>query len=772
MVTGTATYLDDIEPRGTLRCAVLRSARAAGRIVGIDMSALERIEGVRAVLTIDDALAEMVAPMPHIFDPANVGGNTAVFYPFVDDQVRYVGQPVLAIAADTLSLAEDALALVTVEYEDIDPILDVASALAPGARKIFDHWSDNAVCRFPFGEGDADAALARSPHTITTEIDLQRYYTAPMETRGYIAEWNRRGTRLVFHSNTQMPHPERSHLATAFGMAESNIRVISPRVGGGFGHKFHGYEETFIVALLARKAGAPVKWLETRHDSMLVGAREFKHEVTVGFDDDGRLLALKDRVHGDVGALGPWGGWCMTFPAATTIPGPYKLTDYSVETIPVVTNKPPWSGARGYGKESACVALERTLDRVAAYLGLDPATVRLRNFIQPEEFPYWTIVKTMDSGDYPGALAKVMSMADYAALEASKESARREGRLVGVAVAMEVTAEGADFTGSFFRGYDTSTVRVDPSGSVTVLTGVTTPGSGNDLAIAQIVAHEFGISADRVQVVQGDTESCPYGFGNFSSRSVTTGGAAAALAAREVKERMALVAGAMLSRDPAGFTFADGGLVHAEDSSAVVSFFDVADQVYRRTVPLVGDAYPQLEATRSAGPDNYQWSPDDRGGTCMYPTYSSSAHVCSVEVDPDTGHTKILSYHCVDDCGVVINPDLVKGQLQGAIGQGIGGALMEHIKFDSQGHLLTGSLKEYIVPRALDLPNVVVGSQVTPSPFTTLGTKGAGESGVGGSLAAIAGAINDALSPLGVEINEFPLSPPRIREAMRKATTH
>jgi aerobic carbon-monoxide dehydrogenase large subunit len=764
MLRGQAEYLDDIEFVGLLHCAILRSPHPHARIVRIDTRHAQAAPGVRAVLTGETA-RDLAAPMPHVFDPANVGGHTAEFRCLPVDRVRYVGAPVAAVAADTLRQAQAAVDLIDVEWEELPFVLDGDEALADDAPRVFD-WPENVVGRYVWAEGDADAVIEAAPHVTDGEVRMQRYYCAPIETRGYVAAWMR--GELTFHASSQMPHPLRSHLAVVLGMPENRIRVVAPTIGGGFGHKFHGFEEEIVVALLSKLAGgAPVKWLETRADSMLVGAREFTYRMTIAADGDGRILALRAQILGNVGALGPWGGWCMTFPAGMTLPGPYRIKDYHVETVPVVTNKAPWSGARGYGKEAAALALERLVDLVAEEVGIDPADVRRANFIPPDEFPYWTAGKRLDSGDYAGVLDEALELSSYASKREEQEAARRAGRLIGIGIGFELTPEGADFAGSFFRGYDTSTVRVDASGSVTVLTGVTSPGSGNDSGIAQIVAAELGIDVDTVKVVQGDTESCPFGFGNFSSRALTTGGGAAVRAAREVKQRTARVAATLLDVDVDELTFAEGAIRTRSGLGGSLAFSAVADQVYRRAVPIAGDPYPQLEATCSDGPGNYQWIPDEQGRMSMYPTFPYSCHVTVVEVDPDTGVVHVLEHVSVDDCGVVINHVLVESQLQGAAAMGIGGALWEHVPYDDDGRPLTQSFKDYLLPRAPDLPSIRVGSRETASPFTSLGTKGVGESGVGGTLASVTNAVNDALAPLGVRVHELPLSPPRLLKAMR-----
>ncbi|MFF0148421.1 carbon-monoxide dehydrogenase large subunit [Amycolatopsis sulphurea] len=764
LLTGRATYLDDIEPPGTLHCAILRSPHAHARIRSVDATTARQCRSVRAVVTGAEAVA-LAEPLPHFFEPSIVGGRTTTVRVLAVDKVRYVGDPVAAVVAGTLADAEAALAAIEVDYEVLPAAVEAEQALAEGAPKVFDEWDDNVLIRLPFAEGDAAAALAAAAHVLTGEAHIQRYQTTPMEPRGYLAHWERTG-KLTFYASTQNPHPLRTNLSTIFGLPEDRIRVVATRLGGGFGHKFNGYPEEPLVCLLSRMTGAPVKWLETRADSLLVGAREFSHEFSVGFDDDGRILAITDRIVGNVGCLATWGGWSMTYPAGMTFPGPYLVTDYAIESVAVVTNKAPWNGARGYGKESATLALERMVDLVAQELGLDPAEVRRRNFIPPERFPHWTAAKHLDSGNYTGALDKVIELSGYHRQRDLQREVRSRGGLRGIGVSFELTPEGGDFAGSFVRGFDTSTVRVSPKGAITVLTGVTSPGTGNETSIAALVAREFGVTVAEVSVLQGDTDSCPYGFGNFSSRSLAAGGGAAVLAAREVRERMALAAGILLETKPESLVFA-AGRVHATDGERSMSFGEVAEQVYRRAYAIPGLDQPLLEATKVGGPGNFHHVPDEQGRMSAYPTYPYSTHVAVVDVDGETGQVRILDYTCVDDCGVQINPKFVEGQLYGGIAMGIGGAMSEQQPYDDAGQPLARTLKHYLVPRANDLPDIRLGHQCTPSPYTLLGTKGAGESGVGGAVACLANAVNDALLPLGVRVTSMPLSPPHVLRAIR-----
>jgi carbon-monoxide dehydrogenase large subunit len=769
VLTGKGVYLDDIEfPGGVLHAALLRSPHPAARIVRVDTAAAAARPGVRVVLTGAEA-AEVTEPLPHFYNPAMVGGATTDFHPLAVDAVHYVGEPVAAVVADSLQEAQAAVREIAVDYEVLPFVLDADAAMAPDAPVVFDGWADNAVCRLPFAEGDATAKLATAPHTLSGEIFIQRYQTTPMETRGYVASWSA-DRRLTLYASTQNPHPLRSHLAEVLGMAESDVQVVAPRLGGGFGHKFHSYPEESLLALLARRAGAPVKWLESREESLLVGAREYVHRFEVGFDETGAIVALKDRILANVGALGPSGGWAQAFVAGLTFPGPYKIDDYDVQMVPVATHKAPWNGARGYGKESAALVLERVVDLVAQHLDLDPADVRRRNLIPVAEMPYWTATKHIDSGDYHAALDELLQVADYPALRARRTAARTEGRLFGIGISFELAPEGADLAGSLVRGHDTATVRVDRSGRVTVLTGVTSPGSGNETGIAQLVAAELGISVDDIRVKQGDTDLCPYGYGNFSSRSLTVGGAAAVLAARDIRATLAQAAAFLLKADIAECAFVDGQVIDTRTGERL-PLHAVVNGVMTLGGAGLGITDRQLESTRTYTPENVHLVPDELGRSSVYPSYSHSTHVVSAEVDRETGQVTLLSFVGLHDCGTVVNPMLVRGQFLGAIAMGIGGALWEESAYGADGRLRSDTLKRYLLPRSTDLPFIETLTRETPSPFAMFGMKGAGESGVGGALAAVANAVNDALLPLGVHVDHMPLSAPRLLRAIKGADT-
>ncbi|BCB75118.1 xanthine dehydrogenase family protein molybdopterin-binding subunit [Phytohabitans flavus] len=763
IMTGAAGYVDDLPLGHVAHAAILRSPHPHARIVAIDVEKVKAARNVLAVLTGDD-LVGMVNPLPHLFDPKIFGLPTAEFYALATEKVRWVGEPVAAVAAETLADAERALDLIDVVYEEIPFVTDAVEAMARGAPKVFDHWEDNVLAMFPFEEGDVDAAIAASTHVIKDVISIQRFQAAPMECRGYVGDWTR-GGKITIHASTQQPHQVRTKLSVTLGVTEANIRVVQPRVGGSFGLKFHGYQEESLVCLLSRLAGRPVKWLETRAESLLIGAREFRHEFRVGFEPNGRINGVHNRSIGNIGCLSTWGGWSMVYPNGMSFPGPYAIKNYKMESYGVVTNKAPWSGARGYGKESATLVIERIVDLVAKKIGMDAIDVRRVNFIASDQFPYWTRAKHLDSGDYQGALDQVVELSGYHEWRRVQRDRPADGPLLGVGVAFDLTPEGADAS-SLIRGHDTTTVRVSPNGAVSVLTGVTSSGTGNETSIAALVAREFGVHPSTVSVFQGDTDISPYGFGSFSGRSLVAGGGAGVLAAREIKDKLRTAASVLLEVEPGDVVFSDGQVRSAANPSRAMDFALLCEQIYSTSYVNPGLLEPQLEATCTYRPGNVTMVPDEHGRISPYPCFPYSAHVAVVEIDRETGYPRVIDYSCVHDSGTVISPKLVDSQLNGAIVMGIGGALYESQPFDDKGHPEALTFKQYLLPRATDLPTIRLGTQVTPSPFTLFGAKGAGESGVGGALASVAIAVNDALEPVGVTVHQLPLTPSRILDAL------
>ena len=762
---GRGDYFDDLEVPGILHAAILRSPHAHARIARVEATRAVAAPGVHAVLTGMDA-AGLAGPIPQAMRSADMGGNAAEVRCLAEREALYEGQCIAAVAASTWVEAARAVALIEVEYEPLPAVLDARSALREGSPVAYSDWPDNIVMRRHFRSGKPDTAMAAAAYRLKGEIEVQRTATLPIETRGYLAQWDQFLESVTLTGTTQQPHPERTLLAAALGIPEERVRVVAPNLGGSFGAKMRGQPEALIVALLARLAGRPVKWLEDRSESFLQGAREQFHRFEVGFETDGRVKAL--RVHGvaDVGVVGASPGWGMSFLTALALPTGYHLQDVEIEVTAVATNKPPWMAARGFGKEASNLVMERVMDLVARQLGLDPADVRRVNLIQSDQFPYRTATGlNIDSGDYQSALDRLLVAIDYEEARRSQAAARANGQLVGVGLAFELTPESADIPGTITSGFDTSTVRISPSGAVTVLTGVTSPGGGSDTAIAQVVADRLGVAPESINLVQGDTDRCPFGFGNSSARATLVGATSAALAADDVRVKLAGVASAILAVPAESLVFA-GGSVHAPSGEAV-TLRAIADAAYTRAFQIASQVEPPLESTRSYKPQNIDHQPDGSGRIQPYPTYSYAFHASVVEVDAATGQTRLLRHAVVHDCGTMINPALVEGQMLGAVAMGIGIALSEKLVYDGDGHLVTDRFKRYLVPRANDLPPIKVVHMETPSPFTLLGTKGAGETGVGGAQAALVNAVDDALSPLGVTIRRLPLSPPEVLGLLR-----
>jgi len=768
ILSGREQFLDDVSLPGMLHAALLRSPHPHARIVSIDVSAAEAFPGVEVVLTGEHA-AGMAKPIPHFMDPGLMGGmNSADFGVLAVDKVRWVGEPVAAVAADCLATAEAAASAIRVEYEVLPAVFDAEDAMRADAPRLFEHWPDNVIGHLPNTEGDAESRLRDSPMRRTTRIKVGRHQPAPLETRGYIGSWVI-ADRIELWAATQNPHVLRTRLSDVLGVSEERVRVVAPRMGGSFGYKFVGFPEEVLVCVLSRLAGAPVKWLESRADELLAGGREFTHDIEYGFDSDGTLLAFKDRMLGNVGCLASWSGWGMAAMGSFTFPGPYACTNYEVDAIPVVTNKAPWSGFRGYGKEQPAIVLERVMDLIADDLGLDPAAVRLRNLQPSDGLPGWVHNKHIDSADYVGALNKVLALADYDQLRMRQRTARETGRFLGIGIGIELTPEGGELFDSLVRGHDSATVRVHPSGSVTVFTGVTSGGTGNDTTIGYLVAREFGIDISRVEVVQGDSDRCPYGFGVMGGRAAMSSASAAVAAARTVRSRMAEFAAGEWGCSAEAVGFADGRVVASRNESSSMLFTDLAGAIYRRGSSETGVNQSHLEVNAVAGPDNFHHEPDADGRTNFYASYPFAAAVVVVEVDIETGVVRVEECVGIDDCGTVLNKHFVDSQIYGAMAQGIGGVLWEDMPYDDAGHSVAQTLKQYLLPRAGDLPEFRVGHQETPTPFTMFGSKSVGDSGVASAMAAVMNAVNDAVIHLGVQLHELPLNPPRVLSTIKTA---
>jgi carbon-monoxide dehydrogenase large subunit len=772
LARGKARYVGDVAPAGLLHVAIVRSPHAHALIRGWDVAAAQALPGVICVVT-GEEIESRTTPLPEGWDTARAGAKRVDWYALCASRVRYVGEAVAAVVAEDRATAFRAAALVGVDYEVLDAVTSAAGALAPQAALVAPAWGDNVLFRARFREGTQPAGGA-GHRVIAGTVVSQRVSGAPIEPRGIVASYDDGEEMLRIWESTQQPHLVRSFVARALGLAERRVVVVQPQVGGAFGLKQPTSQEEVLLGYLALRLRRPVKWIEQRAESLSVGghARETTCDYRATFGEDGRLLGLAADIVADVGAPTAFLGWGMSVVTMFTLPTVYKVPAIDVTLRSVVTNKCPWTPCRGFGKDVATLLMERIMDHAAGQLGIDKVEIRLRNLIQPDEFPYHHVSGgVLDSGDYPQALRSVARAAGHGTFAAERARARHEGRRIGLGIAMELTPEGVAVAGSLMNnGYDGATVRVAPTGDVSVLTGVTSPGTSNETGIAQIAADALGCRLGRVTVVQGDTDACPWGLGNYSSRSVIIGGSAVQLAASEVLGRMRTVAASMLGAEPAEVVVADDVFTAGPDPARAATFDEVVARIYWHSHEEHAElAEPALEATRYFRVGNINHQPADGQRPGLYPTWASGATACVVEVDPETGECRLLRCSIVADAGTIVNPLLATAQLHGGLAFGIGTALFEQLGYDDRGQFVTGTLMDYTMPTAVELPSFGVQHQQTPSPFTPLGTKGVGESGIGGVLAAVASAIEDAFPELDLRLSRLPLTPAALWRALNEA---
>lgn len=767
-VSGRATYAADVSFPGQLYAHFLRSPYASAKIRSVDISGALKVSGV--ILAMDgEGAAEHLDPIPHYLNPAVFGGNYADVRCLALGHAWHYGQPVAVVVATDKRTARYAASKIRVDYEPQTPVVDAESALQADAPSVVPGWSANQVMQIPFVGGDVEKAFADADRVIETRISIHRQSTQPIETRSYNAVWEPLDQGITLYASAQNPHPMRHVLSKALRMPENQLRIIAPAVGGAFGLKMHGHPEEPLLCLLAKLTRGAVKWVEDREECLLVGGREQVHDIEIAVRNDGRILGLRDRFVANTGAPSACPGWGMAFLTGLTMPGPYDIPNIDVLMTAATTNKAPWNASRGYGKEATAIALELAMDKVAAELGIDPAELRFRNFIRKDDFPKKSPTGLiLDSGDYEGAVRKVLDLIDYPALRKEQAALRKQGRYLGIGIAYELTPEGGAIPGTMVAGYDTSTVKVDPGGSVLLFTGVTSPGTGNQTGIAQIVADELGVEFERIRVKQGDTAG-PYGFGNYSGRSTIVGGGSAALAAAEVRDKMIKVAAGLMEVPEDTVSLAAARFTSTAKPDAELGFEEVAYAAYTRAYDVAACIELPLEATRTFKPGLISHTPDENGKINPYPSYSNAAYAAVLEVDIETGKVSFRKFAIAHDCGRVINPILVEGQACGAASFGVGGMLGEEIVYDERGRQVTGSFVDYMMPRALDMPPIAVAHHDSPNPVTYMGLKGAGEAGVGGSSAAVVNGINDALAPFNVRIHDLPASAPKVWNALREA---
>lgn len=740
-LTGTGVFADDYHCPGLLHAAVLRSANAHGRIARLDTEAARAVEGVHAIITAADVgevplIPIRLAPLPEY---------QAFRQPVIaSEKVRYVGEPIALVVAESRAIAEDALDLIELEIEALPVAADTADALAAtGEALLFDGAASNVAARYVARIGDPDAVFAAAPYVRTERFSTQRHTALPMETRGLVADFDPATGRLVVTGATKVPFFNRKALAGMLGLDPGAVDLIEVDVGGGFGVRGEIYPEDFLVPFASKMLGRPVKWIEDRREHLMAcnHSREIDCTLSIACDREGTILALKGTLDANMGAYIRTNGGVVPAKAGQFLPGPYRIRDFSVEVSSVVANKTPVGTYRGPGRFESNFFRERLVDLAAADLGLDPAEMRMRNLIREEELPWATgrLVpyendSAFDTGDYPAAFARCLEEIGWERNK-SQQGALIDGRHHGIGLACFVESGGAG-------PRENAKLTLEADGSLTVAVGSSALGQGIETVHAQVAADAMGLPPERIRVLHGSTTLLHEGFGTYHSRAVIMGGSAILDAADKLRATLLEAAAVHLGLPNTELRIADGRVFAARGAS--VDFATLAQR---------GD----LSADGTF----------ENGNTR---TYSYGAHAAHVAVDPRTGDVALIDYVAVEDVGVAVNPMIVHGQAIGAIVQGLGGVFLDHLMYDSEGQLLNGSLADYLVPTATDFPNVrAVTLELRRSPSNPLGAKGAGEGGIVAVAAATANAVAAALRPLGVAPNHLPLTPPRLWRLIQEA---
>jgi aerobic carbon-monoxide dehydrogenase large subunit len=764
LLRGRGVYIDDLRLPGTLVAHFLRSPHAHARIEKVSTGAALKMPGVEGVWTAAD-LGARIRPLRAVLnDPAY---RETAMPALAAGKVRFVGEPVAVVVAADRYLAEDAADSIAVEYTPLVPLADVAAALRDREHRVHEELADNILFECDTAGGDIERAFREADLRLARTFQHPRSTGLAIENRGVLAQYEPARGLLTVWSSTQVPDILRKALAACLAHPQHKLRVVAPDVGGGFGVKMHVFPEELVVAHLARELGRPVKWTEDRVENLLasIHARDHVLEAEIAARRDGTILGLRVRDFCDAGAYSAYPITAALEPltCASALPGPYRIENYDFRSVAVATNKCPIGAYRGVGFALCPVVTETLMDLVARELGMDPAEIRRRNFIPPEAFPYTSSAGTVyDSGNFPRAFERALEAADYRGFRDTQRQARAEGRFVGVGLSsfVEPTGMGRRVYGK--RGmaqvpaFDSATVKVDPSGTVRAYLSTPSQGQGMETCFAQMLADELGVPFESVAVFLGDTEVCPSGNGTFASRSIVSAGSALLLAARSVRSKLLALAGHRLSAAPEELEISAGRAFLTRQPERGWPLAELVQALYSPTEGIPEGLSPGLEVTQSFS----------LAGAAV----SAGTHVVTVEVDAETGFVRVLRYVAAEDCGRVINPALVDGQIRGGIAQGIGAALYENLAYDEQGQCLTASLMDYLVPGATEVPVIEIEHLETLSPLTPGGSKGVGESGLIASPAAISNAIADALAPFGVSFTRLPITPPDIVAALRESS--
>jgi aerobic carbon-monoxide dehydrogenase large subunit len=755
---GRGEFVADIRLPGTQEVVFLRSPHAHARIRGI------------AVPPAAKGRVFTAADLPRI-QPIRIvnqtpGAKAPPWPPLATDKVRYVGEAIAACLAPSRAEAEDIAASVAVDFEPLDAVYDASLGMRPGGALVHEYWGDNIFSDRTIQAGDIEAAARAAAIVVKREYRMNRQSGSPMEGRAVLAHRDHRLDEIVIHASTQTPHTLRVALGELLGIDQRRLRVVAPDVGGGFGPKARLYPEEIVLAALALELDHPVRWIEDRNEHLLTAAhtRDHHYKLTAYADRRGKILGIDTEIVVDAGAYGLWpqGPYQEANMAARCLPGPYTIANYRARFTTVATNKAGLGPYRGVGRPGACFAIERTIDEVARAVGRDPAEVRIENMIPPEAMPFTSVTDMCyDTGDYPASVRLCADLLNQPQIRDRQRRGEPDGRLIGIGYASftEQTAHGAaEFASrgaSIIPGFESCTARVLTDGSLVLMVGIQSHGQGLETALSQIAYQELGIEPARIAVRHGDTESTAFGFGTFASRSMVMSGGAVARASRMLRAKIEQIGAHLLQCEPGEVHCADGSVIGPQGRS--VSIGEVARVAHLRMDGLPSGVEPLLDATAT-------YEPGISTGVFSYAT-----HGAVVAVDPETGAVELIDFAVAEDCGTMVNPMLVEGQIRGGVAQGIGTALCEEIPYDEAGQPLAATLLDYHLPGAFELPAIKIGHLHHPANATEYGMKGMGEGGAVAPPAAIANAVRDALAAIGAEINETPITSERVLAAIRAA---
>lgn len=757
LLMGKGRFTDDIPVAGMLHAAFVRSPYARARVRCVDHSRARQAPGVHLALSAADLPERLRLRRIPLDVPSAFIRQPITQTPLAVDEVCFCGEAVAVVIADNKHLAEDAAAAVVVDYEPLEPVVDPSAALRPDGPTAHVGISDNIAAKFHLSYGDADMAFSTASRTLSAEFHVHRGAGSPLETRAVLATYDDVSNEFTIWSATQAPHGVKRAVVEYFELSDRQVRVIAADVGGGFGPKLLTYPEEIVIPYCARLLGRPVKWVEDRREHLICTAQERDQTWTVklALDKSGKILGLSGHLLHDTGAFVPW-GIVMPYIAATTLPGPYVVPAFKFDTSVVFTNKVATAPMRGAGRPQAVFAMERLLDMAASEMGIDRAEMRRRNLIPESAMPYKVGLTyrdgqplSYDSGNYPQCQQMALDLAGWESFEDLRRDARKQGRYVGIGLANYVEGTG-------LGPFEGATARVQRSGRILLRTGAAAQGQGHMTVLAQICADEFNIDVGQIDVEVGDTASVAVGVGAFASRVMVNAGSAVQDSSRRLAAKVKRIAAAYFGVTEDDVELLDGVAKVSRSQGASISFSEIAGMTSGRPgFCLPSGIEPGLEVTKYFPPEQA--------------TYSNGSHIAIVEADPETGSVKVLRYIVAHDCGKLVNPLLVEGQVQGGVAHGIGNALLEHVRYDEQGNPVTTTLADYLLPQAGDVPEVEIVHMESPSPFNPLGVKGAGEGGTIPATAAIASAVDDALRDFGVSVAQAPMLPETIASLISTA---